>query len=118
VESGSFVTAKTFRIKQLNNSAKHSEREKINPAGKNHHNDQPLSDLFFARESRAPSRQKVSTNLVAEELGTVATFLVRCLIPVHQASFPGTKSQAARNNDLAGTSVSSSKSNSGLSNNK
>jgi hypothetical protein len=58
VESGSFETAKTFRIKQLNNSAKHSEREKINPAGKNHHNDQPLSDLSFARESRAPRWQR------------------------------------------------------------
>jgi hypothetical protein len=58
VESGSFETAKTFRIKQLNNSAKHSEREKINPAGKNHHNEQPLSDLSFARESRAPRWQR------------------------------------------------------------
>jgi hypothetical protein len=58
MDSGSCVTAKAFRIKQLNNSAKHSEREQINPAGKNHHNNQPLADLIYAREFRAPRCQK------------------------------------------------------------
>jgi hypothetical protein len=77
MQSGSFVTAKAFRIKQLNNSAKYSEREEIDPAGKNYHIDQPLSDLLSARESRAPRCKEVLVNLVAEELGTVATFLIR-----------------------------------------
>jgi len=81
LESGSFVTANTFRIKQLNNSAKHSEREKINPAGKNHHNDQPLSDLLLLANPVHRVAKEVIINLVAEELATVATFLVRCLIP-------------------------------------
>jgi hypothetical protein len=64
--------------------------------------------------------RKVIDKLVAEELATVAKSLVPPLIPkrAHRLIFPGTKNQAARNNDLAGTSLSSGKSNSGLPNNK
>jgi hypothetical protein len=58
MQSVSFVAAKAFRINQLYNSAKYSEREEIDPAGKNYHIDQPLSDQLSARESRAPRCQK------------------------------------------------------------